>query len=463
MATKGMNNDVFISYRRKRGEAWASLIKELLEKNKVRVYLDKHKKRTKDFKEALLRNIDQSNNFVLILSEGVFEKRDDDIDWVREEIKYAKINNKNIIAVSFNGYDPSAVKWDEEDENIKFLKTYENIPFVDTNAELLKASIKSILDYLVDENDKPWHERSIDNNSWYDSGITEEDRLWMIANNEVCKKMDLSALKKMLSDPVFLNRKEVNYFNLLCYDIDTLIKRINSTKNPGITVNVYGFCHDFDLDKANEAFGENHFMAFRNENDIYQYIEKLQKINKIPSFDIVEMTLILKDCVDPEKIMREITKYLNSQGSACYIRDLDDDLVVAYPDDKDLIGTLIKYLSLDPGAGNRHFGKKIYNFLKKSGADKIYMMDSLVTTANFNTKNQRRLCDAYFSYLIPEFKVLVKDNPENEEYKDALDWLDIHYEKDVISLFSSNEFYFSSGYISGFAIYTDDNYYEDDL
>ena len=61
MKTKVYNNDVFISYRRNKGEAWASLIKELLEKKALKVYLDKHKKRTIDFKESLLRNINESN------------------------------------------------------------------------------------------------------------------------------------------------------------------------------------------------------------------------------------------------------------------------------------------------------------------------------------------------------------------------------------------------------------------
>lgn len=75
--------DAFISYRRRYGESWAAHIKELLEKKGVRCYLDKQKKRTIDFKEALFRNIMQSNNFIIILSESIFDKRDDEIDWVR--------------------------------------------------------------------------------------------------------------------------------------------------------------------------------------------------------------------------------------------------------------------------------------------------------------------------------------------------------------------------------------------
>ena len=90
------------------------------------------------------------------------------------------------------------------------------------------------------------------------------------------------------------------------------------------------------------------------------------------------------------------------------------------------------------------------------------MIDSAVTTANVNSRQQRKICDAYFSYLVPEFEVLVRTNPNNEEYVDALAWLEQHYESDVLSLFSSDEFYFRAGFISGYAIYLDDKFYDDD-
>ena len=158
-----------------------------------------------------------------------------------------------------------------------------------------------------------------------------------------------------------------------------------------------------------------------------------------------------------EKILRKITNYLNPNGSGLYIRDLDDDLVVAYPDEKGYINKLIELLSLDKGAGNRHFGKKIYTYLNKSGAEEIFMVDGDVTTANCKVNMQRKICDAYFSYLLPEFKQLVKDYPDNEEYKDALDWLEINYSS-VESMFESKEFYFRAGFISGFGIYKDDDF-----
>ena len=159
-------NDVFISYRRHNGEAWAAHLKDLLSKRGVRCYLDKHKKRTKDFKEALFRNIEQSTNFLLVLSENIFNEKVEEIDWVRDEIDHAKKQNKNIVAVMFNGYELSQVDW-ESDERISFLETFECLKFDDTNINLRDASIDTIIQYLVDETGKPWKNTLKDNNSWY--------------------------------------------------------------------------------------------------------------------------------------------------------------------------------------------------------------------------------------------------------------------------------------------------------
>lgn len=456
-------NDIFISYRRHHGEAWAAHVKELLEKRGVRCYLDKHKKRTVDFKESLLRNINQSNNFLLVLSEGVFEKREDETDWVRDEIAYAHRNNKNIIAVIFNGYDPSQVKWSEEIEDVAFLETLECLKFDDTNVNLRDASINTILEYMVDETGKPWKPSSINNNNWYGDVISEEDRLWMTTSSEVCKKIDFYAMSQMLKNPVFKDLKEVNYFSFMAYDVDCLYKKVDSSRKSEeasqIKVNTYGFCHKYDLNHANDLFGENHFEEFSNENDFEIELKRIMQENKIKYFDIIDMTLVLKDIKYPEKVLRKIVKYLNPNGSALYIRDLDDDLVVAYPDEKGYIKKLIELLALDPGAGNRHFGQKIYTYLNRSGAEEIFMVDASVTTANCKVNVQRKICDAYFSYLLPEFRQLVKDYPENDEYIDALNWLEHNYSF-VESMFESKEFYFRAGYISGYGIYKDDDFGE---
>ena len=118
-------------------------------------------------------------------------------------------------------------------------------------------------------------------------------------------------------------------------------------------------------------------------------------------------------------------------------------------------------LALDPGAGNRHLGKKMYTHLIRAGADKIYLSNQIVSTANVNFKTRQKILDAYFSYLIPEFESLVAEHPENDEYHAGLDYLNKYYDE-IIDLFSSKEFYCRIGFIAGYALFIEDDFDDED-
>ena len=450
-------NDVFISYRRHKGEAWAELIKELLEKKHVKVFLDKHKHKTEDFALTLKKNINHSNNFLLILSEDVFEEREGEEDWVIEEIKLAREQKKNIIAVMFNGYNPSGIDWDKKPEELHFLKTFECLKYDDTNMNLRDASILSIIQYMIDDIGNPWAYKLSENSEWYGDQISEADRLWMTQSEKVCRSGDLYAFSKLMKDEVFSEKTRINYMCFLAYDIPSLKKKtipdnINSKLEKD--VKVYGTCHGYSLVEANATFGENHFIRTGSEAQTEALFRELLNKNNLEYFDVIDFTLALKDFKKPQDILRIAVKYLNPDGGAIFIRDLDDDLVVSYPDKEEYIRHLIYLLELDPGAGNRHYGKTLYTDLHRVGADRVFMLDGDVTTANIRSRNQTDICDAYFSYLLPEYEQLVNDYPENDDYKAGLFWLRRHYDE-IKNLFSSKEYYFRAGFISGYGIFID--------
>ena len=122
---------------------------------------------------------------------------------------------------------------------------------------------------------------------------------------------------------------------------------------------------------------------------------------------------------------------------------------------------MVKLLALDEGAGERHLGKQMFSLLKKTCADSVYVSDELVSSANIPLKKRKKLIDAYFSYLVPEFQSLVKKYPENDEFRSGLEWLDRNY-NDAVNLFSRDDFYFRAGFVSGYALYKN-NDEEDEL
>ena len=95
------------------------------------------------------------------------------------------------------------------------------------------------------------------------------------------------------------------------------------------------------MQEANETFGEGHFIADEFEGEEYiEQIEELMRKNNLNGFDIIDLTLILKDLPEPEKTLRRLSHLLNPEGGIIYIRELDDDYVDAYPDEKGMIKKL---------------------------------------------------------------------------------------------------------------------------
>lgn len=91
--------DIFISYRRDRGSDWARYLKSRLEAAGYRVFLDLDNMHSNSFKTQLFHRIEDATDFLLLCTEGALDSNDSirADDWVREEIKHAFEQKKNII------------------------------------------------------------------------------------------------------------------------------------------------------------------------------------------------------------------------------------------------------------------------------------------------------------------------------------------------------------------------------
>lgn len=459
--------DVFISYRRDTGSSQAALIAEKLKNRKINVFLDRHRIHNEDFFEKLKRNIDNSPNFLIILTPGYFKRKPNgERDWVREELLYAKQKRKHFIALSFPGYNPKEINWDNEIDEIKAFSTFNILPFNDETEKLELASIDSIIEGMVDrQGNKFSPNRQDKSNAWYAShGMTDEDLLWILSDHDVCKQMDWDLLERALDEPVFSGREEINLFVYKAYEISTYAMKYGlSPKYDGRKIdNIYGVTYRGFLEEAEETFGAGHFVSDNNGDrgfepeDHIRAMDEFIEDNGLNGFDMVDLTLVLKDTKNPENVLCEVSKRLNPDGGVIFIRELDDDFIDAYPDEHGYIQKMVEYLELDDGAGNRHTGKKIYTFLKKAGADRVYMSDKIISTANLRPRAQKRICDTYFSYLKPEMRALAadKEDEKHEEYCKALQWLNAHYDQ-IVSMFRSSEFYFRAGFIAGYGVLED--------
>ena len=465
--------DVFISYRRDTGSDLAALVKANLEKMGVDSFFDTHNIHNEDFLTRIRNGIDNAPNFLMILTPGYFIKREGTEDYVREEILYALKQGKNLLAIASPQYDHNEVDWANEIEEIRYFKTFNHEVFRQENEAMTSAFFRTIVGNMRGSDGRKLSTRRKPvENSWYaEHGMSEEDFVWIKKDHVVCRQMDWKILERAITtEKIFADRDKLDLLVYKAYDISTYKdkydlrpRKKNEEPLPIKIDQVYGVTYDGFLEEAEKTFGEGHFISDDNlQGDVIDDIEELMRRNNVKGFDVIDLTLVLKDTSDPEKRLRRLASLLNPDGGIIYIRELDDDYIDAYPDERNLVKKMKEILELDDGAGYRHLGKKIYTFLKRAGADRVFISDEIISTANHKPQFQLAMYQNYFSYLIPELRALAEDTESNrkkpnyQKYVEANEWL-MEYYDDVESLFCSPDFYFRAGYVAGYGVFTRDD------
>lgn len=473
-----MYNDVFLSYRHDTGIYLTQIVNKSLSEKGISCFYDNNSIHNEDFLKKMREGVEGAPNFVGILTPGFFKRREGVEDYVRKELEWALELKKNIIFIQDEDFDFNEVDWDKEDEEFKKLKYINtSIYHRDANDKQISLFFNETVDLLVDsKGDKLTLERKNHQNFWYGEigGMTDEDKIWILTDHEVNKRFDWDVLGMIVKEDIFKNRKKLNLLSYQSYDIETYKDKYDISKFSGLdddfdkTLEVYGVTYPELMEEAEEAFGKGHYIAINDDiegdssrNSHLEKVTRLLKLNKIKGYDIIDLTLVIKDTEKPDKTVKEVAKLLNPEGGIILIRELDDDYLDAFPDKENYIPKLKKFLELDRGAGNRHCGKRVLAYLKRAGADRIHFSDRVLTTANHKAKYNQKLCDTYFSYLIPEFRYLM-NKPEEEmdeidkrnrnKYKEAYLWLEDNYD-DIRDLFGSDEFYFRAGYVVGYGVF----------
>lgn len=469
-----MYNDVFLSYRHESGNYLTQFINTKLTEKEVRCFFDNNSIHNDDFLKKMREGIEGAPNFLGVLTPGYFVRREGEEDYVRKELEWAIELKKNIIFIADEKFDFNEIDWDKEPEEFRVLKYKKSETYhSDSDDRMLATFFEKIVGFLEDEKGNTLSlKRKNQANSYYaeTGGLSEEDLKWIVTDHDVNARLDWDVLGTLVRERIFKDRDTLHLFSYKTYEVDTYRDKYDITKFSGCQnldkrLEVYGITYPYKgfIDRANEVFGEGHYV-----DDVVaegtSYSDKLGEVlkkNGLKGFDIIDLTLVIKDTDNPGKTVREVVKYLNPDGGIIYIRELDDDYLDAFPDKEGYVKKLKGLLDLDRGAGNRHCGKRVLSFLKRAGADKVHMSDHVVTTANHKAKFNRTLCDTYFSYLIPEFAYLTskpademddRDRRYADKYKEAYEWL-LEYYDDVLDLFGSDEFYFRAGYVAGYGVF----------
>jgi hypothetical protein len=439
--------DIFISYRREGGLDFSGRLYEKLIAQGYTVFFDLEGMKAGRFDTQLYKKIERADNFVLVLSPHCLDRCNNTNDWVRLEIEKALEFNKNIVLILMQGFEFP----DNLPASLKDIKNFQGVWYFYTNTGF-ETTLSQLKLFLKDKEGNPLIEvkQKRTSNTYYEIiGMKDEEKKRIIKDHTICKDIEYKIFEEM-----FAGRNNLVVFNPAVYEVTSTMDKYANFQQ---ITHIYGLvCNQATADEANVMFGNNghHFYAGNMEDeDFSNKMDIILEENKLDGFDFVDLTLILKDSDKPFDRLSSIVERLNS-NAIIYVRELDDDMVIGYPDSQNKFAHLVKLLKTDKYAGNRNMGRSIYTYLKRTGATKVKMINTLLTTSGMNAKKRRMLFDTYFSYLEPEIDDLIADNPENEIYLNTKKWLIENYSQ-VQQTVLSPDFLFVSGFMFFYGIYED--------
>jgi hypothetical protein len=142
--------DAFLSYRRETGSDLASLLKIQLENRyHKKIFLDVNELQVGRFDDELLRRIEGTRNFILILSRASLDRCANKSDWLKREVMHALKFKCNIIPVLTEGFSfPSDEIWALLPPEMRILSSLNGITYSHIHQD---SAIRKIASYMKSE------------------------------------------------------------------------------------------------------------------------------------------------------------------------------------------------------------------------------------------------------------------------------------------------------------------------
>ena len=168
------------------------------------------------------------------------------------------------------------------------------------------------------------------------------------------------------------------------------------------------------------------------------------RANGIDKFDFVDITMGFLDWKKPFNVLKILKRYMR-KDCRVFVRDVDDGVVFAYPDKDGLFKQFKKFYVVNPIAGFRSSGRRIFGYFQKIHAREIKLVHSGIDISDLDYEQKEKMFFAYFGFIPNDFRICYNEDPTKEEYKKIIEWCDLYYD-DLEEAFMDNDFFYNSGY-----------------
>ncbi len=434
--------DVFICYRGegKSGEFANWLYNELDKLEYLEVFFAP---RTichgQDFLKSINAALKTVHVVILILSKNFFEKCHLEDDIVKYEIKTAALNPYTVfLPIMFKDFN-----YCEENltcftiEEINRFKYQSAIQYNGVYDLLFEMEIKNEL-LMLFENGQSIEDIKTRNKKLYIGANKEEEKKFLRKQTEMLFEYDNVIYKEIK------HSKQV-ILDLGCNDGSNIMAHFGNVKE----VRIVGIDQDPDcIQYANNYFGNDNMKFYCydcEDNKFNSYLGSIEKELHIDKFDLVNLSMFLLHIEDPYRLLKILRSHLSKNG-VLFIRDIDDDFNIIYPDSDKMFRKMVEISSYCDILGYRQRGKEIYTYLKRCGYSQVKIEKIGYDTSEMDYFAREALFNTYFGYIPVALEKTIERYSNNLRIQKDYKWVCKNI-NEANQRFHQNDFLFSVGYI----------------
>ncbi len=460
-----MSNEynIFICYRGEGSMLAANIYSDLCShaKNKLKLfYAPKCLKHGDNFMSACKEIAGNVSLMILILTPGFFSKCNQSDDVTYQELRSALANPMcsflPIITPEFE-FETDAMESLFTEQEIDRIKHISAIKYTDVysfnSIELLLPILKDkvgVTDYeeIIQEELRTRRERTKKR-----VHIGGENKVGFFSQDNKVEAKRLEIQQRLLLDfdmPVYeehlRGKSGLCALDIGCGNGRTMMARLGD--RPEIEKIIGVEFNESFVAKAKADFESDRVKFYRLDLESEDFLEELEQImeeNDIEKFDWINVLAVVAHLKSPYVVMKNLRK-VAARGATIFIRNVDDGLNFAYPDENMYFERSFNMLAKCDTTGYRYSGRELFTILHRAGYKDIRYEKMGINSAGMDYPEKEAFFDIMFMFLRNSVKVTAARSAHNSEIQTEYEWLTEHFDE-LEEKFLSSDFFVNLGFL----------------
>ena len=202
------------------------------------------------------------------------------------------------------------------------------------------------------------------------------------------------------------------------------------------------------VEKAKADYESERVKFYRLDVESPDFLEELEEImeeNDIEKFDWINILAVVSHLKNPYHVMKTLRR-VASRGATVFIRNIDDGLNFAHPDENMYFERAFNMLSKCDTTGYRFSGRELFTILHRAGYREIAYERMGLNSAEMDYSEKEAFFDTIFLFLKNSIRVTALNNPRNSEIQTEYEWLNEHFDE-LEEKFLSSDFLANLGFV----------------